>query len=153
MALTDLIVPIAAGWGAILSTVMFILKLREDKIDIKIDYKNYLDDDEPDFIRDIYQIKAINNGNKPVTMEYAYIEAYPPRKYGILPTDATTSWDRSIDGRQIFFGQSVTVDFEFPRDFKTINQSRKNGNDNKVIAVFADQAGKIWKSRKPFKVG
>ncbi|MGA2120794.1 MAG: hypothetical protein ABSG49_01975 [Methanoregula sp.] len=153
MGVTDIIIATAAFWGAILSTIVFVSQILEHRTKIRVEYQNYLDEDETGFVREFYLIRAINERNKPVTMSHAYIEQYPPIKVGILPTVARTTWDTSIDGKQIFKEQRVQAEFEYPKDFKLIIPPENRGEKKQVIGVFVDQAGNIYKSDKPFMVG
>jgi hypothetical protein len=152
MEVTDIIIAVAAFWGAILSTIVFVSQILENRTKIRIAYRNYLDD-ENEVVREFYAISAINERNKPITMAYAYIEQYSPVKVGILPSIARTRWDTSIDGRQILNGQRVEVEFEYPYDFKPIITPENLGEKKQVIGVFVDQAGNIYKSDKPFMIG
>jgi len=150
----DLIVALAAFWGAALSTIIFFLQLCENRPKIRINNRSYTDDTiEP--IKDIYAISAINERKLPVTMACAYIEEYPKVKVGILPTIARSRKDTSIDGKQISYHQNITVEFEFPNDFKEIitPHNQAYGEKKQVIGVFVDQAGNIYKSKKPFWIG
>jgi hypothetical protein len=150
----NIITTAVACWGAVLSTYVFISQLLGNRPKVKVNYKNYLEDGtEP--IRDIYAICAINERDKPITMAYAYIEQYPPVKVGILPIESRTRRQTFIDGKQIFYHQSATAEFEFPYDFKLIftQKDLAFGEKKQVIGVFVDQAEHVYKSRKPFWVG
>jgi hypothetical protein len=158
MALMDNIIPIAALWGAILSTVMLALKIIENWIKVKVNSRNYCigEDDGP--VDEYYSIKAINIGNKPVTMAYAYIEVYPGIYRRVLSifkirqsNMPRTGWHTSIDGKQIFFGQCIEVEFKFPDDLIPIVTPKNIGTKKKVIGVFVDQIGNVYKS-KPFEI-
>ena len=152
MEITDYIIPAAAIWGAALSTIMLILKIRENKIKIVVDSRNYIDEVENGPARDIYAITAKNFGNRPVTMAYSYIEEYPPRKGGILLSDIRTGYDLSIGGKQIFNGQCVESEFEYPTGLTPIVTQKNFGTKVKVIGIFVDQVGNQYRS-KHFEIG
>jgi len=70
-------VPIAAAWGAGLSTLSVILKRWEDKPKIRIDYDNL---DQEDIYHEVYIVLIVRNfGKKSVTLSYAYVEEISQR--------------------------------------------------------------------------
>ncbi|MCX6688872.1 MAG: hypothetical protein NTZ39_04155 [Methanoregula sp.] len=153
MEIIDIIVPIAAIWGALLSTSMLILKLYENKVKIKVDYENYVLEIPNEKPTEYYTIVAKNLGSKPVTMAYAYIalENYPSEKWHNLVEDGATGEDRSINGKQISSGQSIKAEFEYPADFSSFVTPKTVGNTIMVIGYFIDQVGNYYKS-EPFEI-
>ena len=153
MEIIDLIIPIAAIWGAVLSTSMLILKVYENKVRIRIDHENYVVEKPDKKPIEYYSIVTKNFGNKPVTMAFAYIalKNYPHKKWHDLVDDGATWEDRSIDGKQISSGQSIKVEFEYPAAFSSFVTPKTIGNSIMVIGYFADQLGNYYKS-EPFEI-
>jgi len=74
MDLTEIIIAIAAFWGAILSTITLIQKLLEDKPRITVHPGMTAEH----FNNEVYIVLIVRNfGKKSVTLSYAYVEEIP----------------------------------------------------------------------------
>jgi hypothetical protein len=153
MELIDLIVPIAAIWGAALSTSMLILKIYENKVKIKVDYQNYVLERPDEKPTEYYALIAKNFGSKPVTMAHAYIALnnFPSEKWHELVEDGATWEDHTIEGKQILSGQSIKAEFEYPAAFSSFVTPKTVGNTIIVVGYFVDQVGNYYKS-DPFEI-
>lgn len=153
MEFIDIIVPIAAIWGAVLSTSMLILKIYENRVKIKVDYTNYVLELPNKKYTEYYTLIAKNLGSKPVTMDHAYIalDNFPSEEWQKNLEDGATWDDHSIEGKQILSGQSIKAEFEYPAAFSSFVTPKTVGNTMMVVGYFVDQVGNYYKS-EPFEI-
>jgi hypothetical protein len=166
MSINDVILfltPIIAVYGAILSTYTIYQTWRSNKPKIKVAYFfDFVESNENGV--DLYTISAMNIGNKPVTWAYFFIREYIPEEEkessffaNIIHrkryySGMTTEWDTSINGRQTFSGQNISINLTCPEDFDPIITPENYGTIKKVVGIFIDQVGNCYKS-EPFTIG